>query len=160
MLNTHAQIKKRNEIANNSCLTKELYNGQPNDEDIERTTKLLQDELTSKPDTVDPKERDGFWLELGGRGKEILGFGSGFWALDPAPAATKTVLGHGTEIEAMLSLLRAKPKKEWCPKLLSFEFYWQKDRRSVVGWWSFVEKCGDGIEGSVCECCGKSEKPK
>jgi hypothetical protein len=60
MLNTHAQIKKRNEIANNSCLTKELYNGQPNDEDIERTTKLLQDELTSKPDTVDPKERDGF----------------------------------------------------------------------------------------------------
>ena len=58
MLNT--QIKKRNETANNSCLTQKLYNGQPNDEDIERTTKLLQDELTSKPDTMDPKERDGF----------------------------------------------------------------------------------------------------
>lgn len=60
MLNTHREIKKRNETANNSCLTQKIYNGQPNDEDIERTTKLLQDELTSKPDTVDPKERDGF----------------------------------------------------------------------------------------------------
>jgi hypothetical protein len=58
MLNT--QIKKRNETTNNSCLTQKLYNGQPNDEDIERTTKLLQDELTSRPDTVYLKERDGF----------------------------------------------------------------------------------------------------
>jgi len=32
--------------------------------------------------------------------------------LDPAPAATKTILGHGTEIEATLSLLKAIPKKE------------------------------------------------
>ena len=122
MLNT--QIKKRNETTNNSCLTQKLYNGQSNDEDIERTTKLLQDELTSRPDIMDPKERDGFWLELGGREKEILCFGSGFWALDPTPTVTKIILGHGTEIEAMLSLLRATPKKEWCPKLLSFEFYW------------------------------------
>ena len=58
MLNT--QIKKRNETTNNSCLTQKLYNGQSNDEDIERTTKLLQDELTSRPDIMDPKERDGF----------------------------------------------------------------------------------------------------
>jgi len=43
--------------------------------------------------------------------------------VEPAPTATKTVLGHGTEIEATLSLLRAIPRKNDVLKLLSFEFY-------------------------------------
>ena len=126
-------------------------------ENIVKGGKSPEEGLTSKPENVDPKERGGFWLEIGARGKEIMGFGCEFWALDPTPAATKIVLGHGTEIEAMLSLLSAKPNKDWCRKLMSFLFYWQKD------WWR-AEFCREmwrwDRRECACVCCGKSEKPK
>jgi len=80
---------------------------------------------------------------LGGRGKEILCFGSGFWVLDPAPTATKIVLGHGTEIEATLSLLRAIPRKN---DVLSYWVLNSINRKIEKVWWSFVEKCGDGMK--------------